>query len=66
MLNIGIERVLVMSVVSVTSAQRALDALQVASVVATSDSNNASQVLAVTFFPDAAANLIQQLQTLGM
>ena len=66
LLQVDLASVLVMSVISFTSARRAVDAVQVASVVATSDSTDASRVLAVLSSPDAATNLTLQLQTRGM
>ena len=66
LLRVDLARVLVMSVISVAPARRAVDAVQVTSVVAASDSNDASRVLAVMSSPGAAANLTQQLQALGM
>jgi hypothetical protein len=66
LLSVELARVLVMSVMSVTSGRRALDAVQVTSVVATSDSKDATRVLAIMSSPDAAANLTLRLQALGM
>jgi len=64
LLRVNIIYVIVVSVIPVS--RRAIDAVQVTTLITTVDNTDAARIIAVVASPDAAANLTLELHSLGM